>query len=154
MAKQKLSKRQRVWIRKNLKKGLAKGTPPSELIKSLAKRYGIDGESVRWYLKSVTKGTASKPKRKKRKLSRKKRRRGPSTPNPLVLRAQAAVQEQARRSTALARLTPKYTSLLRLEKKLKLNQVAVNKRNRTIARKLVKTQSQIKSIEAQLKKLM
>ena len=151
MAKQKLSKRQRVWIRKNLKKGLAKGTPPSELIKSLAKRYGIDGESVRWYLKSVTKGTTSKPKRK---LSRKKRRRGPSTPNPLVLRAQAAVQEQARRSTALARLTPKYTSLLRLEKKLKLNQVAVNKRNRTIARKLVKTQSQIKSIEAQLKKLM
>ena len=56
MAKRKLSEKDRAAIRRRLKRGLAKGTPPSELLKRAAKRYGISTETARWYLKSLANG--------------------------------------------------------------------------------------------------
>ena len=59
MAKRKLDDSQRAAIRKEISAKLSAGVHQSDVLQSIAKRYSISSESVRWYLKDVRKGRRS-----------------------------------------------------------------------------------------------
>jgi hypothetical protein len=61
MAKKKLSGPQRVAIRKEILKRLAKGQSRSSVGRLLARKYGVSTVTIRWYIKSL-KGNAPVPR--------------------------------------------------------------------------------------------
>ena len=110
MAKRKLSSEQRVALRAELKKGVAGDQKTADLLRDVAKKYGITTITARWYLKSID----GRPRKSGA-------RRGPGRPPGgsdagLV----KLVEEQARNAKEARRLVPRWQKLVSREAALRL----------------------------------
>ena len=143
-------------VRRGLKRGLAKGTPPSELLKRAAKRYGISTETARWYLKSMANGKAGK--RKPAKATRRRRRRttrnGQASAPALVRKARAAARDRAREVAVLKRLLPEYNRVRRSQEKLRDRLQEVRQLERAVSGSLRQAAKRAKKLESQLRGLV
>ena len=164
MAKRKLSEKDRAGVRRMLKRGVAKGTPQSELLKSVAKVYGISTETARYYLKSLQKGKTKKrkpaAKRKPAKATRRRRRKRraarngqPSAPD-LVRKARAAARDRAREVVTLKRLLPEYNQVRRSQEKLQGRLQEVRQLERAVSGSLRQATKRAKKLESQLRGLV
>ena len=69
MAKRKLSSEQRAELRAELKKAIGSGQKTADVLRDVAKKYGITTITARWYLKSIG-GAPRKGRRPGRKPGR------------------------------------------------------------------------------------
>ena len=162
MAKRKLSEKDRAALRRMLKRGIAKRIPQSELLKAVAKKYGISTETARWYLKSLKMGKTAKrkpgrarrqgvrPKRRKRRANRKSTSNVPA----LIKKAQATARDRAREAATLKRLLPEYTQVRRNQEKLRDRLQEVRQLERAVSGSLRQANKRAKKIEAQLRGLV
>lgn len=77
MAKRKLSPEQRTEIRSDIKTALESGQKQADILRDVAKKYGITTITAGWYRRTLTKdATAQKPKPKDGRRKRGKGRKG------------------------------------------------------------------------------
>ena len=152
MAKRKLSGSQRLALRKELKRRIAAGVKPVKFLEKIAAKYGLSTVTVRWYLKGLTNGKASKrksaAKRKPVRKTRRRRRRAvrnvQAGTTALVRKARAAARDQAKRVANLNKLLPEYNRLRRSKTKLTRKLQSARKTERTVSRTLRKTNTRIR----------
>ena len=163
MAKRKLSQQDRSALRTMLTRGVAKETPQAQLLKSVAKKYGISTETARGYLKSLSNGKAGKKKaatsrKSVRKSPRARRRKssgnGQASAPALVRRAQAAAQARAQEAATLKRLLPEYRQVRRNQEKLAHRLQEVRQMERAVSGALRQAVKRAKKLEAQLRGLV
>ena len=156
MAKRKLSEKDRAALRRMLKRGLAKRIPQSELLKGVAKKYGISTETARWYLKSLSK--AKSTKRKPAKTTRRRRRKdsksGQASAPARVRKAQATARDRAREAAALKRLLPEYNQARRNQEKLRDRLQEVHQLERAVSGSLRQATKRARKLESQLRGLV
>ena len=147
-----------------IKRGVAKRTPTSELLKSVGKKYSISPETVRWYLKSLkslVNGKSSKSKSKPVGAGR-RRRRQPSAPvllrkggSPaLVKKAQATARDRARDAAMLKKLLPEYARVSSNQAKLQSRLQGVRQLERAVSSSLRQADKRAKKLEMQLRGLV
>ena len=147
MAKRKMSERQRESIRKEIKQGLSRKKKKSVILSRVAEKYKISTETVRWYLKSLSKnGKAAKQKKKRRRRARTRAHANGSGngPRPRLFDLIRSVSEQKLKLALRAkRLVPalearlkKADSLRRLERKVKSNLKSVTAQAAKIEKKI------------------
>ena len=170
MAKRKLSEKDRSALRRMLKRGVAKNIQQSELLKSVAKKYGLSPITVRWYLVNLDGGSKTKtksvkkkaaPRRKPARKTRRRKSRASSTSRNgqvgttfLIKKAQAAARDRAREATTLKRLLPEYTQVKRNQEKLQGRLQEVRQLERAVTGSLRQAAKRAKKLEAQLKGLI
>ena len=169
MAKRKLSEKDRASLRRMLKRGLAKHTQQSVLLKSAAKKYGLSPITVRWYLvnldgvsktRTAMKKTAagrklpSKPARKTRRRKARASRSGQAGTSVLIKKAQAAARDRAREAATLKRLLPEYAQVKRNQEKLQGRLQEVRQLERAVTGSLRQAAKRAKKLETQLKGLI
>lgn len=133
MARRKLSKAQRDTLRRILEQELGFGKPVPQVLKSVAKRFAISTETVRWYL--TQRGKNRSPFSDRR----------PSSTNPLVLLTPRNFQAALRRTLKVEHLIPKLEAERRRGVKLEreANRVArllrsVELRSRLLERQIMR----------------
>jgi hypothetical protein len=144
MAKRKLSVAQRAALRKAIRKQLAAGTPQAEVLRSMAGKYSVSPETVRWYLKSAGNGSASHAKPAKRGASRKTPSKNGHVPGLLGL-VRTVSENGLKRALAAKRLFPRLDAqlarrleLLRVVKKAKSTLRRVESRAKKLRRKIAR----------------
>ena len=139
MAKRKLSSEQRTTLREDLKKGVAAKKRVADLLREVAKKYGITTITARWYLKGID----GAPKRKA------KGRRGPGRPPGRRPGRPAAsvsvsglvkqVEDQAAKSKEASKIVPRWQTLV--------------DRGTLLRRKLLKVEARLEATSAKAGKL-
>ncbi|HXX94736.1 MAG TPA: hypothetical protein VEN81_13975 [Planctomycetota bacterium] len=129
MAKRKLSKAQRVAIRKQIQSKIAAGIPKAEVLRTISTQYHVSPETVRWYLKSGTNGTptsgsASKAASNGARAKAPSRRRssGGAKTNGLFHLVQKVSEEGLKRALAAKKLMPRLQA--KIAEKLRLESLA------------------------------
>ena len=113
MAKRKLSSEQRAQLRVELKKAIGGERKTADVLRDVAKKYGITTITARWYLKSI--GGAPKKARGGAKRGRKPGR-PPGGGDAGLLRL---VEEQARNAKEARKLVPRWQRLVSREASLR-----------------------------------
>jgi hypothetical protein len=150
MAKRKLSSEQRVSLREDLKKGIAAKKKVADLLREVAKKYGITTITARWYLKSIDGAPKRKPK------SKAKSGRGPGRPpgrrpgRPLgsvsVSGLVKQVEDQAAKSREASKIVPRWQTLVDRETVLRRKLLKVEARLEATSAKAGKLRSQIEEL--------
>ena len=169
MAKRKLSDKDRAGVYSMIKRLVKRNLRNSEILKTVAKKYGISPETVRYYLKNLLKKNASikKPAKAARRgakrtgVRRKRRKRRASTSKniqasapALVKKAQAAARDRAREAYMLKRLLPEYTKARRTHEKIQGRLQDVRQLERAVSGSLRQSAKWVKKLETQLKGLI
>jgi hypothetical protein len=133
MAKRKLSSDQRAQLRADLKKGVAGGQKIADLLRDVAKRYGITTITARWYLKSID----GAPKRARGGARRGRR---PGRPPGSSNGASDAglvklVEDQARSAKEARRLVPRWQKLVSREASLRQTATRIQRKLLATARR-------------------
>ena len=111
MAKRKLSSEQRAELRSDLKKAIGGERKTADVLRDVAKKYGITTITARWYLKSIDGGA--------RKARGAKRGRKPGRPAAGDAGLLRLVEEQARNAKEARKLVPKWQRLVSREASLR-----------------------------------
>jgi hypothetical protein len=111
MAKRKLSSEQRAELRSDLKKAIGGERKTADVLRDVAKKYGITTITARWYLKSID----GRP----RKARGAKRGRKPGRPVGGDAGLLRLVEEQARNAKEARKLVPKWQRLVTREASLR-----------------------------------
>lgn len=138
MAKRKLSAKQRSELRADLKKGPQAGESNADLLRRMAKKYGITTITARWYLKSID-GSLKQAGKRGRPAGRPL---GSSSPDILLRKA----DEQLKRAKAAKKLAPRLTRLVAKEKKLSLLIKRASKRLEATSAKVVRIRTQMDAL--------
>jgi hypothetical protein len=112
MAKRKLSSDQRAELRSDLKKGAASGQKTADLLREVAKKYGITTITARWYLKSLDGRAKGRGARRGRRPGRPP---GSGSATTLV----KLVEAQSRNAQEARRLVPRWQKLVSREAELR-----------------------------------
>jgi len=149
MPKAKLSAAQREAIRADLKERLQRKEARDEIVKSVAEKYKLTANAIRWYLgslnghskrKKIASMRSAKSRRKKvRRQAHSKSRSG----QPALLRiARALSPEQLRNLSRVQRLLPKHEALQHRRQELEQELDALHRSERRLRRTLrrIKTQ--------------
>ncbi|HEX7896799.1 MAG TPA: hypothetical protein VF950_03515 [Planctomycetota bacterium] len=135
MAKRKLSSEQRAELRAELKKAIGSGQKTADVLRDVAKKYGITTITARWYLKSI--GGAPRKARGGAKRGRKPGR--PSGDGDLL----KLVEEQARSAKEARKLVPRWQRLVTREASLRQLAARVQRKLDTTSRKAVALRKRI-----------
>jgi hypothetical protein len=150
LAKRKLSPEQRENVRKEIRQYIAHKKKPAEILKTVAKKYGITTITARWYLKSVrgpqspSAGRATSAKSSKRASTKKNRKpraqtNGHTPRNGAVHRLVSSVQAIAHETFSRARqakkLVPKWRAYIGKEFSLRKLESRVRRELRVISSK-------------------
>lgn len=133
MAKRKLSELQRASLRKELSSSIKAGAKTADVLRAVAKKYGISTITARWYLNSLS-GTKTK--------KGVRRGRPPGSRNGHANLAKV-VQEQAERMKEAARLVPRWQKLVDREKELRSRSLKLGRRLEAAGRKASKLRTRI-----------
>jgi hypothetical protein len=125
MAKRKLSSEQRAELRADLKKGVTGGQKVADLLRDVAKKYGITTITARWYLKSID-GAPRRARggKRGRRPGRPPGSSNGASPAGLVKR----VEEQARAAKEARRLVPRWQRLVSREAALRQASVRIQRK--------------------------
>lgn len=119
MAKRKLSSEQRAELRAELKKAIGAGRKTADVLRDVAKNYGITTITARWYLKSID-GVKGARGRRGRKPGR-----PPGTGDSGLLRL---VEERHRDAREARKLVPRWQKLVSRETLLRRQAGRVRRR--------------------------
>lgn len=131
MAKRKLSSAQRRAVRKTIAKALKAGRKPAEIMREVAKRYGITPVSARWYLRAAAPANGHRKAAARRNVRKgvsrvQARRVALKNGDGIRLSLLNAVESRAaatlRKAKKARRLLPHWRSLVKREKSLGLAQ--------------------------------
>ena len=138
MAKHKLTAKQRKDVRKNAKGKIAAGTPPSEVVKSIAEKYRITTVSARNYLPdgSAAKKGKPKPNRKVRKTKARRysaSRQSPPNAGGRLLQVVASLSESdLRKALVVKRLWSQRENLLQKKREVERGLRRIDGRIKTL----------------------
>jgi hypothetical protein len=141
MAKRKLSPEKRAELRAYLKKSIGGEQKTADVLREVAKKYGITTITARWYLKSVD-------------GSKKAGRRGPGRPRGRKLGRPAGsngshagflkmVEARAENAKAAGKLVPRWQALVGKESTLRRQVLKLSRQLKSTSRKASKLRSMI-----------
>ena len=143
MAKRKLSLKQRQTIRQDIRKGLGEKKKQSELLKAMAKKYGISTITARWYLKSVVNPS---PKRRTPRKSLLNRLKGASL--KLVQQVQSTAKKTLKRALEVKKLIPKWQIYVRKEASLRKAESKLKKTLQVVTSKAEELHRRIRGLSS------
>ncbi len=136
MAGPKLNADQKVALRKELKEQVDAGTRQVDILASLGKKYGVSGETIRYYLKHSEAPTPTNGSRGPRHRAR-KQKKARRTPKTSLLQAIAGLTEkELRRALKAKALLVQYDRLHERERALAQEHRAMRSRTRKLKRQI------------------
>lgn len=138
MAKRKLSSEQRAELRADLKKAVGAGQKTADVLRDVAKKYGITTITARWYLKSIDGVKSPRGERRGRKPGR-----PPGNGDTGLLKL---VEEQHRNAREARRLVPRWQRLVGREALLRRQATQVQRRLDATSRRAVALRKRIDAL--------
>lgn len=135
MAKRKLTADQRATLRKDLAAAVKGEAKVANVLRDIAKKYGITTITARWYLNSLD-GV------KKRKRGRKPGRPAGSRNGDIA----KFVEEQATKAREASRLVPRWQKLIDRESELRRLSLKLGRRLEATSKKASKLRSKIQAL--------
>lgn len=136
MAKRKLSAEQRAALRKELKKAVSSNKNIPDVLRAVARKYGISEITARWYLKSLDGQKAAR--------RRPGRPKGSGNGNADLLKIVTTRSEKAKEAK---RLVPRWQALVTKERNLR-------RKSRSLERRLSAVQRKVTTVRAKLDELV
>lgn len=149
MAKRKLSAEQRAELRADLKKSIGGDEKTADVLRRVAKKYGITTITARWYLKSIG-GTPKLRAGKRgpgRPPGRKPGRPAGSNGNPSdYLKTISARTEVAKAAKAAGKIIPRWQALLDKESGLRRLALRIERKLEATSQKASELRNRIKEL--------
>lgn len=157
MAKRKLSFQQRQAVRQELSKGFGAKKKTSELLQTVADKYGITTVTARWYLKSIKRPSRAiaSPNPKSRKPSSK--RQTPRKPGlngfkgsslKLVQQIQLSAEKRLKRALEVKKLLPQWQTYIKKEASLRNLEIQLKKKLRSVGIKTAALHRRIRGLSS------
>jgi hypothetical protein len=144
MAKRKLSPEQRIALRAELKKSIGGEQKTADVLRAVAKKYGITTITARWYLNSVDGIKKAGRRGPGRPPGRKPGR--PAGTNGSSSSLIKAVNIQADNANAAKKLVPRWQALVEKESALRLQVTKLSRRLEATSQKATKLRSMISQL--------
>jgi hypothetical protein len=152
MAKRKLSLEQRQSVRQDVRQLVSQKKRQAEILRAVAKKYGITPVTARWYYNSIVRAvkpaSARKAKRSRRALAYRPPPPAGGTALRIVHQVQSIAEKNLRRVLEVKRLIPKWQSYVKKEAALRKLESKVKSDLRSISTKASALHRKIRALNS------